>query len=264
MKSKLVFKYIFSFLVIISVACTEIDRDNILDPKNSSSKRESVLLLEAFINTSPNVPSSYTYNYDALEAIDSLADIYGDRLIWLEYHWNTSAPDKYPDQWTLPLGEILYTKYTTGFDHGRTKGVPDLFVNGAKNRVQGASSVSNVITRVQKFTSELILQTSQFTIEAEFDVISNRIEGKYRIARLGNRRSDDMIMRIIITENNGSKGKRTVTQIEHPKPIDNIDAGEFVENDFSLQIDPQKSEKIMFILMDENGDEVFHAIEKEL
>ena len=60
MKSKLVFKYIFSILIIFSTACSEIDRDNILDPKNTSSKRESVVLIEAFINTSSGVPLSYT------------------------------------------------------------------------------------------------------------------------------------------------------------------------------------------------------------
>ncbi len=233
MKSKLVFKYIFSFLVIISFSCSEIDRDNILDPKNNSSKRESVIVLEAFINTSDNVPSSFTYNYDALEAIDSLSEIYGDRLIWLEYHWNTSNSN-YEESFTLPLGEDLYSQYTTEFDPSRTKGVPDVFINGAANRVQGASGASNVIKRVQKIASELIVQTSEFTIEADFDVLNDKIEGSYRVARLGNHQSDEMLMRIIVTEDNGIKGKRTVRNMSIPEPLDEVDAGEFIENEFEI------------------------------
>jgi len=266
MKFKLVFKYIFSFLVIISTACSEIERDNILDPKNTSSKRESILLVEAFINTSDGVPSSYTYNYDALEAIDSLSDIYDDRFIWLEYHWNTSTPDKYTDDLTVTQGEVHYKKYTTDYDPARSKGVPDIFINGAVNRVQGASEVSNVIKRVQDIASELILNNSDYTIEAEFDVLANQVEGTYRIARLGNSRSDKLQMRIISTEDNNDigKGKRTVQAIAFPESIDRIEAGEFFEKEFNLQIEGFNPDKIIFILMDESGFKVLHAIEKEL
>ncbi|KAA3617263.1 MAG: hypothetical protein D8M58_03245 [Calditrichaeota bacterium] len=263
MKFKSVFKYIFSILIIFSFACSQIERDNILDPKNNSSSRESVLLLEAFINTSDNVPQNYTFNYDALEAIDSLSDIYGDRLIWLEYHWNTSNSNYY-DPFTLAMGEDQYTKYTTGFDLSRSKGVPDIFINGAENRVQGASNVSNVIKRTQVFASDLIVQPSQFTIETEFDALSDKIEGTYLIAGLGNKQTDEMLMRIVLTDNNGLKGKRTVRAMSIPDPVDKIDAGEFVEKDFTLEFDGFNPDNIIFILMDENGNEVLHAIEKEL
>ncbi len=265
MKSNWAFLYIFSALLIFSLACSEIERDNILDPKNNSSTRESVVVLEAFINTSDSVPSNFSYNFDALEAIDSLKEIYGKRLIVCEFHWDTSNP-KYTDPLSMPLnkGEEAYLKYTSGYDANRSFGVPDLFVNGAANRVQGASGASNVIKRVQTFARDIIIVDSPYTIETDFTIDGNMIEGKYRVARLGDKKSDKMLMRILITEDNAQKGKNTVSQVSLPEAIDNIGAGNFIENDFSIMYEPQKSKKIIFILMDEDGFEVLSAIEKEL
>ena len=65
-------------------SCKDIPRDNILDPKNPSSKQDKVLLLEAFVNTSHHTP----YNYYVLHAIETLSmdENLKDRLIFIEYH----------------------------------------------------------------------------------------------------------------------------------------------------------------------------------
>ena len=52
----MVYRYIFSLVFLFVISCSEIDRDNILDPKNPSSKRDKVLLLEAFVNTENPAP----------------------------------------------------------------------------------------------------------------------------------------------------------------------------------------------------------------
>jgi hypothetical protein len=267
MTYKLAFKYIFSVLVIISISCSEIERDNILDPKNSSSKRESVVLLEAFINTNTDAPP---YNFHVLDAIDFLSESYGSRMLWVEYH---RATNEYSD----PLAEDgrlssiignTYNDYTINYKSGRTKGAPDLFINGAENRVQGASNADNVVTRTVPFASEILDNSeSLYTIEAEVDKAN--LSGKYRVARLGNHRSDKLKLRILYTYDSGETGKRTVSYISDEINIDEIDPGkffegDFVKEDFGPNINLDKVEKAIFILKDENDTKVLYAIEKQL
>jgi hypothetical protein len=254
MRLKSAYKFIFSSFIVLIFACTQIDRDNLLDPKNPSSKRESVLLLEAFINTNRSAPN---YNFLALEAIDSLSEIYGDRLIWVEYHWNTTNP-QYVDDLSVVGVEDLYDDYAV------TKGIPDLFVNGSSNRVQGASSINNVIRRVQEIASDLIIKSSKYSLEAEIEQTGNQLNGTYRVARLGNERSDEMLLRIVISGNTGPTGKRCVRKIEFPINIGEIDPGEFLEDEFSINTLPENADKAVFILKDKSDLNVLYAIEKDL
>jgi hypothetical protein len=263
----LAYKYIFSLLLVFLLSCAEIDRDNILDPKNSSSHRDKVLLLEAFINTNNPLP----YNEDALQAINILSadENLKDQLIVVEYHRNVTNP-AYDDSLTFVEIENWYENYTIYYpQEERTKGVPDIFINGAFNRIQGASDETVVVNRVKAVTSELLLEEGKYTIEADFNQNGDEVKGKYRIAQLGNRSSDQMILRIIVTYNAETVegitgvGKRTVSYFESHS-IAAIDAGDYLEEDFQLVVDSQKADKLVFVLMDSEKLNVLHTFEKEI
>ena len=258
----MVYKYIFSLLLIILVSCKEIDRDNILDPKNPSSKSEKILVLEAFVNTADNL---HLFNEYALAAIDELTsddDLKG-HLIVLEYHRDTQ-------QYTDPLEadsfntEALYNSYLS-IDAARFKGVPDLFLNGAEARVQGASNATNVFNRVKDLAIDQLLDDGQYTIEADFELNGETISGTYRIARLGNISSNPMQLRMVITWDSGETCKKTVSRVATPLQISKIDAGKYIESDFTIDgIPAGKAEKLILILTDDSGVNILHALEKEI
>jgi hypothetical protein len=259
------YKFIFSILIVFNVSCLEIERDNILDPKNPSGKSESVILLEAFVNTT----HLSLYNSYALEAIDNLKDLYKDRLIIAEMHKNVTGD---PDTLSLAENENLHNKYTVNYlpESGRNKGLPDLFLNGAENRVQGAYSVSNVVSRVQEIASSLLLNKGYYTIEADIQKNENTISGKFRIARLGDSASDETILRIYVTYNSefvngkpGTTGKRTVCAIKS-YPVSSVSAGDYIEENFNIDIQVSTPEKIIFVLKDQSDLTVLHALEKEI
>ncbi len=261
---QLVYKLIFSFVVILFLSCTEIERDNILDPKNPRSKSESVIFIEAFVNTAHPTP----FNSYALDAIEILKATYQDRLIIAELHRNVSDAS---DTLTIAETDILHTRYTTDYilDPGRNKGVPDIFLNGAENRVQGSFDVANVVSRLQVITESLFLNTGNFTIEADAEYSGISVVGKYRIAALGNNSAGEMVLRILTTYNSeqvygtGGTGKNTVSAVESIS-ITGIDEGEYVEESFSINVDQAKVENIVFVLMDNSQLLVLHAFEKEI
>jgi len=260
----LVYKFIFSLLIVFSLSCSEIDRDNILDPKNPSSKRDRVLVLEAFVNTNNPLP----YNNYALNAIETLSndDDIKDHLIILEYHRDTQ-------EYTDPLkvdslntnAENIYTDYINYDLLHRFKGVPDLFLNGATDRVQGASSSTSVTNRVKNLATEQLLDDGMFTIEADFDLDGSTINGTYRIARLGNQSADEMLLRMLITWDSGAMGKRTVSKVMSPLAVGPISSGKYIEDDFTVPNIPSgRAEKLVFVLTDITGLNILHAIERDI
>lgn len=267
----MVYKYIFSLIFIFFLSCSEIDRDNILDPKNPDSKTDKVLLLEAFVNTSDSLPSSIPYNQYALDAIETLKmdDNLSDKLIVVEYHRNVTNP-VYDDILTFPEIENWYEQYTTKYDlEERSKGVPDIFINGAASRVQGASNSDVVENRLRIITTDLLLEDGEYTIEADINQNGNEISGKYRVAKLGKSSSEGTILRIIavydaeFTDGIDNAGHRTVSYFEN-NSIATISSGDYLEEDFQFIVDNDKVEKLIFVLIDNSGLNVLHAIEKEI
>ena len=167
MDCKLHFKYALCvFLVLIIFQCEDIPRDNVLDPKNPDSIIQHKIMIEAFVNT--NNPSSV--NEYALQALDSLSMLYADRLLIAEYHRNTA---EYNDPYHLDKGELLYQHYISQFDN--VKGVPDIFINGSNQRIQGASSASFSLFRLEAALAGEISQNSYFLIDVEYTEDNNQI-----------------------------------------------------------------------------------------
>ena len=101
--------YIFSHILLIgtfAAGCKDIERDNILDPKNPNSFRPHVVTVEAFVNTSPELP--YNYNDIMLEALEQLKTIYAAKIIVSHYHRDVQ---EYKDNYALFESDQLYDKY---------------------------------------------------------------------------------------------------------------------------------------------------------
>ena len=91
------------------------------------------------------------------------------------------------------------------------------------------------------------------------------INGTYRIARLGNESSAEMLLRMLITWNSGDNGKWSVSKALSPVAVDQISSGKYLEKDFSIPNVPAgRAEKLVLVLTDITGLNVLHAIEKDI
>ena len=146
------FKFIFKLIVLIAltVSCSDIDRDNLLDPKNSESYSETPILIEAFVNT------SFEYDSSALEALKLIENDFSDQvdIEIVEYHREHDA---------APVGEDPYTKRIFTDLHGvyaniflLPKAIPDIYVNGSAGRVLGATkNPASVYVRLAPIITEI-------------------------------------------------------------------------------------------------------------
>jgi len=236
--------FIFSYGLLLS-ACADIDRNNILDPKNASSGRDGLAVAELFTTTGPGVPGAF--NAYALSALDSLRKDFGSRFIAFVYHRNSA---QYTDPDAVSLVEPYYEDYTTNYRADRFKGVPDLFINGPALRVQGASSAHSVIARAQSMVGDVLLSKGLFTIETEIAVDGQIISGQARIAPLGNKKSGELRLRILLTRDDGPLQKVLILAL--PINMKEIDKGGFIQQDFSIDTRGTAVQSIYFLLRDRN------------
>jgi hypothetical protein len=222
MRLILFYRYIFSLYVclIFLIGCGDLPRDNVLDPQNPNSYQESTILLEAFINTA----NPYDYNRWALQALDSIRQQYRSDIIIAEYHRDTQ---QYADPYSNSIFELLYEKYVAHSDPA-IKGVPDIFINGISQRVQGASGVSAVMSRLNAILSDMIIVNSYFTLEpGNIHVSDSEISATCKIARLGNQSAEDLLLRLIaVHAYNSGELKRVVTNLVKSDIISRLNAGE--------------------------------------
>jgi len=88
------------FLFIIS-ACDDIERDNILDPKNPGSYRPLTTMIEAFVNTE----NDQLYNQYMISALNKIKEQYGQKVVIAHFHRNVGV---FSDSLALRDNEILY------------------------------------------------------------------------------------------------------------------------------------------------------------
>ena len=227
-----VFKLILLFLIISN--CDNIPRDNLLDPKNDDSYRKSVILLEAFVNTTYDYP----LNFWALEALDSIEAIYGERIVIAEYHRNIKVGDSlYADPYanTQDQFDMIHQNYVDVSLNTFERAIPDIYINGTYDRILGASSVHSVIDRLTPGISELINEKTYFTIEADISASTDTtVSIKCKIARLGNQSEKDLQLNwIFIKDHKQNYLKRVVEKVSflEPENIEEIKAGEYVEEE---------------------------------
>ncbi len=88
----------------ILISCNDIDRDNVLDPKNPESYRAQVISLEAFVNTE----NDQLFNEHMLQAMETILGRYPGKIILVQYHRNAI---EFQDSLSIPENENLYEQY---------------------------------------------------------------------------------------------------------------------------------------------------------
>jgi hypothetical protein len=217
-----VFKHKIPLVPILAlgwIACTDIPRDNPLDPKNNDSIRPQIVSLDVFVNTSNDLD----YNERMLSAVDQLEQKYGTEITVAEYHRNIPG---YPDSLARDESEILYETYVNAYAPD-TKGVPDVFLNGTTDRVQGAFSTANALLRLEQSLQPLLLQNSYYTLEPKLSRNGDLLTIEAKLARLGATAAENILLKAILVQKIDNQYlKRVVRRILISDTILEISAGE--------------------------------------
>lgn len=204
--------------LLLCAAC-ELPRDNPLDPRNPDSRRPKRVLIEAFVNMRTGEP----FDGYAIEALDSLESVYGDRVAVIEYHRNAGG-------FITPLhrseNDILYGRYlaATGSDN---RGVPDVFVDGPAGRSQGASSAASVFVRVQRNLLPQLTEPGLFSVEAALHRSGGEMRPAVTIARLGSSGASGIRVRaVLLSEVEAAPSGRVASGFSESAVIGSLGAGE--------------------------------------
>ena len=215
------FKFVFKFAclsVLLWLACGNVPRDNILDPRNPDSIAAQKVMIEAFVNTS----NPFSVNEYALQALDSLSTLYRNRIIIAEYHRNTA---EYSDEYHTEKNELLYQHYVARFDN--FKAVPDIFMNGTSQRIQGASSTSYSVFRLEAALQDEMLKNTYFLLQPGYSREGNTISPEVRIARLGRQTVRQIIVKaMVVSDISEPLLKRVVRNTVESQIISQMSPGE--------------------------------------
>lgn len=251
-------KYIFSIFIILLliINCDDIPRDNILDPKNSSGYCQPVILIEAFVDT------SYDACDRAIEALNLIEADYGGKIVIAEYHRDVEDTT---DTYVYSQYDALHQIYVDSSSSSTQRGVPDIFVNGAGNRVSGASSVTSVSDRLNPIISELVIQKNEYILEPNIQVNGAAINASCKVARLGNQAAANLRLKLIFIKEYSGTYLKHVSVL--PKKaliprviIDKIEAGEFVDKKFDSLSFTYLPDAVIFTLTSGDEVEIFQTI----
>ncbi len=217
---KLHFRQLGFLLAILFWSCDSIPRDNVLDPKNPDSIAPQKVMIEAFVNTG----NPEYVNETALQALDSLAERYDGRVVIAEYHRNTRD---FTDPYNLEKNELLYQQYVRAFDG--VKGVPDIFINGTRQRVQGASTVAFSLLRLETALADEVTANTYFSLGITTEMEDSHIIPVVRIARLGRHEAEEVMLKAVIVRNLGeSLLSRVVRESVESHVIRTLNPGEIL------------------------------------
>lgn len=261
-----VLKFIFSLILILSLflSCEDIKRDNLLDPKVEDGYRASMVLVEAFVNV-----SHYTdYNRWAIEGLNRLSAVYGDKITIAQYHRNIDTV--YVEDPSFTSEELsqksltLHDLYVSEADENQ-RYLPDIFVNGAFDRVSGASSALSVEQRVSEVIESKINLKNKFTLEPQVVQISSQTyDINCRIARLGNQAMAGYKLKMIaVYDNNHPLGKQVVVDFDTSEEIEQIEAGSYKTISLGQKQFNYAPDAIIFSVCSENELESFQSVRWE-
>jgi len=211
-------KKIYLILLPLFFCCCNLDRDNLLDPKNPNSNTNQITLVELFVNDN----TGYEFCDTALEAIEEIAEneSYKNKILILEYHIKKNELD---DSYALTQCYERYVKYEPLQSN---RGIPDAFFNGKINRVWGASK-DKVKDRYETILEDLIGKKAYFRIEAQKNIEGNSIELDVNIARLGTRKKSNLNVLVVLYEDlSTNRHRHVVRKIFQHQAINSIKGGE--------------------------------------
>lgn len=187
-------------LALFFMQCQDLQRDNILDPKNSRSQRPRTVLVESFVNESGGDVVQL-----ATLALERLRREYeADDFILLEHHiQKTADTDPYAQ-------EQSYTRYTELVPQVSRQGLPHVFFDGSQAEVQGASEEDIAYLRYKTELDKRLLLPAYFTIEAKTTLDEGAVTVWAQIARLGDKNARHVTVKIAVAEDIFHNGRFVV------------------------------------------------------
>jgi len=254
-----------ALLLFLLISCGDIPRDNPLDPKNSDSYTQPVVLLEAFVNYA--CPGDYSRW--AVQSLKAIEQTYPGRVLVAEYHrnlTNSDYDDPYATKQTSPKFTQIQDSYIS--DGGVPIGVPDVFVNGGLKRVSGASSASSVQDEILPFINDLLTQKNYFMLQPQVSLAvgtDTTCQVNCRFARLGNKASNDLKIRLIFIKDEGLDLLRhRVLDVSLPQALETLNAGGYTDVKFEPVALADIPTSVVVSLLDSDGKTVIQAVEEVL
>ncbi|MBN1407285.1 MAG: hypothetical protein JW956_05830 [Calditrichaceae bacterium] len=257
------FKSIFRLIVLIALlaACSDIERDNPLDPKNPDSYSETPILIEAFVN------NQLEYVEYATQALNQIEAEFSDQvdIIIVEYHRVHPVDTNNLDVYANPLFDGLHQDYADNYEN--PKGVPDIYVNGSQGRVFGAYDINSVYYRLSPIISDLAGQQSKYSLEVDLETSGNQLNVDYRLARLGKESDQNLQLHVVLIKDYGIPGaRRIVDKVTYPDAefISKIDKGEYAEGSIDNISCPNLPNYALFALTKQGSITVLKTLKKEI
>jgi hypothetical protein len=253
-------KYIFhtSLILFVLLHCGDLERDNVLDPKNPNSKANRIVLVELFVVEN----TDYEYCNTALDALEELCESenFRGKVLALEYH---IKKDNLSDSYALTQ---CYDRYVEYEPIQTNRGIPDAFFNGKIERVQGAS-IAKVKDRYETILAELTNNKSYFRFEAKKTIEGNSFGLNVKVVRLGTKKKENLNLIVVLYEDVGTDLHRYVVRkiFEH-QTINSINPGEVKSFYFSDHLtgvhNMENIHAIVFMQSQDNATmEVYQAAE---
>ncbi len=234
---------ICAILCFLIFACTDLDRDNPLDPKNPNSIADRAILVELFVNDS----TGFEYTDYALDAVERLAQRqeFKDNLYVLEYHL-TNRIQGWNDIYAQDEFNQRYYQYVPS---GKERGIPDAMFNGFVNRVQGAS-LENIDNRYSEAADQFLGQSCYFHIEAEKQISNDYMQLKVIITRYGRSDEDNLDLNAVVYEDIGiPRHHYVVRKIFQKQVISEFKHSEIKSFNFTEVLPQVKNVDNLFVLV---------------
>ncbi len=253
------YRFLFSIWAIaLLTGCTDIPRDNPLDPKNSAGNTEPLVLVEAFVNTAENIPGSY--NDWALQGLAQVKSLYPNDALFVEYHRDLTG---YDDSLNTPITsdhyKSLQQKYAAA-NPAVPMGVPDIYVNGAAVRISGASDVATVAQQLREGIDSYLSEKNYVKIEAQPEWVDNRqLMLHCTFAMLGNRSSSHKKVRIILM-----RASAVAEDVNLNETLPDLSAGGVVQQDFGPFAVTEQTRQIIVSVVSDDDLTVFQSVLKDV
>jgi|GEM_PF-1707369 len=188
-------RHSWSVLVLLTsaalITCSDLERNNPLDPKNPDGQAPRRVLVEAFVNDIGGQAMSAS-----LAGLALLQQSYDrDRFALLEHHVQRTAGVD-----SLALAASLH-RYETLVPQPSSQAIPDVFFDGAAHRAQGASDAEAAYLRYSEALTSSLQVAAEMSIQASAvlskDSLSLRIS--ISLARLGREDAGNVALDIALT-----------------------------------------------------------------
>lgn len=191
--------YFWGLLLITMSGCTDLARDNSLDPKNSGAEADQIAVAENFIMHYTNVDSIPAVIQNSQDALYELKGDYGSKLLILEYH---TIPSNVALHDTFSSADIEL-RYNNEYRGSTPRGFPHVFFNGKQTWIQGASSQATAKDRYKIILDSLTLKKVKLYCEGSIRIDGDSLTVYGQIARYGESEIQNLLIEMVVLEDRG-------------------------------------------------------------